>query len=101
MILNIDVTDKDFVVTRAPQPKYDQQGRARTDKATGKSLWGTQVVVTDESGGEVITINSSGPRPNVDVGDVVEVLHLVALPWASGGRSGVAYRVDDIKPVDD
>jgi hypothetical protein len=59
-------------------------------------MWATQVVVTDESGGEVIRINTSGEPPDVQVGDVVKVSNLVAIPWATNGRSGVAFRADAI-----
>lgn len=96
MNLNIDTTDKEFVVTQAPQPKLDQNGEPRTDKITGMALWATQMVVTDESGGEIIRVNTIGEPPKIDVGDPVLPQNLVALPWASNGRSGVAYRADAI-----
>lgn len=101
MILMIDTTGKEFLVTRAAQPKDDNTGKQRTDRNTGKPMWGTQVVVTDDDGGEVITITTVGSRPTVQVGDYVELLGLQAIPWTGNGRSGVAYRADDIKAIED
>ena len=35
--------------------------------------------------------------PNVKVGQPVAVSKLEALPWATNGRSGVAFRAEEIK----
>ena len=101
MILNIDVTGKELVVTKSPEAKRDQSGAQRTNRVTGDPLWSTQVVVTDSSGGEVINITTEGDAPDVRVGDDVEVFDLIASPWASNGRSGVSYRADSLKALDD
>jgi hypothetical protein len=60
-------------------------------------MWSTQVFVQDEFGGEVITITTAGERPNVKVGQVVAASRLEALPWATNGRNGVAFRAEEIK----
>jgi hypothetical protein len=102
LILTIDVVGKEFLVTKTPRPQLDHGGEQRKDKENGKPLWGTQVSVIDDDGGEIITINTSGMLPpEVTVGDYSDVVGLVAIPWNNSGRSGVAYRADDIKPVDD
>lgn len=93
MILNIDTDDKDFIVTKAPGPKLDEHQQHRISKDTGEPIWATQLVVTDDSGGEVITVNTNGPQPpDVKVGDAVDVVDLVAIPWTSKTRSGIAFR---------
>lgn len=89
------MTNKEFVVTRATIPKNDQLGVQRLDKAD-RLMWSTQVVVTDDDGGEVITITTTGEKPDVYKGDPVEVKNLVAIPWNTNGRNGIAYRADNI-----
>ena len=60
-------------------------------------MWSTQVFVLDDDGGEVITVTTAGERPNVKVGQSVAVSKLEALPWSTNGRSGVAFRAEEIK----
>jgi hypothetical protein len=98
VILTIDVTDKEFQVTQAPRPKLDQLGQPRIDKQTKLPIWATQVVVTDEDGGEIISIVTVGEKPpNISVGDLAEVDGLIAHPWFNNNRSGVAYRAESIR----
>lgn len=98
MILNIDLTGKELVVTQKPRPKLDQHGDQRVSRESSEPMWATQVVVTDPSGGEIITITTEGAMPELAVGDVVDVAALVAIPWFSNGRSGMAFRAEEIKP---
>jgi hypothetical protein len=101
MILIIDTTDKDFVVTQAPRQKLDQAGEPRKSKERpGQFLYTTQLVVTDESGGEIISVNTDGTPGDLRPGDVVEVTGLVAIPWHTNGRSGTAYRAESVKAID-
>ena len=60
-------------------------------------MWSTQVFVLDDEGGEVITVTTAGERPNVTVGQLVTLSKLEALPWATNGRNGVAFRAEQIK----
>jgi hypothetical protein len=100
MILNIDTADKDFVVTQAPRQKVDQNGKPRESKEQpGQLLYTTQLVVTDESGGEIVSVNTSGSPGDLQPGDVVEIAGLIAIPWHSNGRNGVSYRAESIKAV--
>lgn len=97
VILNIDTTGKELVVTQNPEPKLDQTGRQRTDKESHEPLWSTQVVVTDDSGGEIIRIATAGEPPDVKVGEEVRVDGLIAIPWSGNGRSGIAFRADTVR----
>lgn len=100
MILTIDMSNKAVVVTKNPEPKLDSGGNPRLDKTTGHPMWATEVVVTDTSGGEIIRITTADPHPpEVDAGDQVRLSNLIAHPWSSSGRTGVAYRADTIKAV--
>jgi hypothetical protein len=98
MQLEIKTEGVDFVVSRAPQPKNDNDGRQKTDRETGASLHVTEVVAMDETGAEVIKVTTAG-EPRVAKRQLVTVVKLVATPWNIDGRGGVAFRADSIGPV--
>lgn len=91
MIFTIDVSDKEFRVTCEPRPKTNHVGEQHKDKNM-QPLWSTELVVTDESGGTVISVVTVGDKPAVKLGQQVTVQDLIAIPWNSKGRSGTAYR---------
>ncbi|MFY1652468.1 hypothetical protein ACN27J_16420 [Solwaraspora sp. WMMB762] len=99
MKLYVDITGKQVTVSKDPEPKNDQNGSQRSEKGTGRLMWSTQVFVLDETGGEVITITTAGEKPNVTVGQLVNPVQWEAIPWATNGRSGVAYRATELKPA--
>jgi hypothetical protein len=96
---NIDMTGKQVTVSKKPEPKNDQSGNQRSEKNTGRPMWSTQVFVLDETGGEVISVTTAGEKPSVDVGQLVTVEQLEAIPWATNGRNGVAFRAVSLKPL--
>lgn len=97
MKLYVDTASKQVQVTRDPEPKNDQNGNQRSEKNTGRLMWSTQVFVLDETGGEIITITTAGEKPSVTVGVLVAVEQLEAIPWATNGRNGVAFRAVSLK----
>ena len=97
MKLHIETSAKQVTVTRDPVEKTDQNGRQRVERGTGRPMWSTQVMVLDDDGGEVIAITTAGEKPNVRVGQPLTVSKLEALPWATNGRNGVAFRAEEIK----
>ena len=97
MKLYVDTNSKQVTVTKDPTEKLEQNGRQKVERNTGRPMWSTQVFVLDDDGGEVITITTAGERPNVKVGQSVAVSKLEALPWSTNGRSGVAFRAEEIK----
>ncbi|MEU4694326.1 hypothetical protein [Actinoplanes sp. NPDC023714] len=99
MKLYVNTTGKQFTVSKQTEPKNDQNGNQRSEKGTGRLMWSTQVFVLDETGGEVITVTTAGETPNVSVGQLVAVEQLEAIPWATNGRNGVAFRAVSLKPV--
>ncbi len=99
MKLQLDTRGKQVTVSKDPEPKADQNGNQRSEKGTGRLMWSTQVFVLDETGGEVITNTTAGEKPNVQVGSLVTVEQLEAIPWATNGRNGVAFRATELKPV--
>ncbi|MBV9449049.1 MAG: hypothetical protein JO345_24440 [Streptosporangiaceae bacterium] len=98
MQLEIKTEGVDFVVSRAPLPKNDNDGRQKTDRETGAPLCVTELVAMDETGAEVIKVTTSG-EPRVAKRQLVTVVRLVATPWVIDGRGGVAFRADGIVPV--
>jgi hypothetical protein len=96
--LYVDTQSKQVQVTKDPEPKNDQNGNQRSEKNTGRPMWSTQVFVLDETGGEIITITTAGEKPGVTVGQLVAVEQLEAIPWATNGRNGVAFRAISLKP---
>ena len=98
MQLEIKTEGVDFVVSRDPQPKNDNDGRQKTDRETGELLHVTELVAMDETGAEVIKVTTAG-QPRVTKRQLVTVVKLVATPWTIDGRGGVAFRADAIVPV--
>jgi hypothetical protein len=99
MKLYVDTTGKQVTVSRDTEPKNDQNGNQRFEKGTSRPMWSTQVFVLDETGGEVITVTTVGEKPSVKVGQLVTVEQLEAIPWATNGRNGVAFRAISLKPA--
>jgi hypothetical protein len=97
--LYVDMTGKQVTVSKVADQKTDQNGNQRSEKGTGRLMWSTQVFVLDETGGEVITITTAGEKPNVKVGQLVAPVSLEAIPWATNGRNGVAFRAIELKPA--
>jgi hypothetical protein len=98
MQLEIRTEGVDFVVSRAPLPKNDNDGRQKTDRETGELLHVTELVAMDETGAEVIKVTTAG-QPRVAKRQLVTVTKLVATPWNIDGRGGVAFRAEAIVPV--
>ncbi|MBV9444675.1 MAG: hypothetical protein JO345_02070 [Streptosporangiaceae bacterium] len=98
MQLEITTEGVDFVVSRAPQPKNDTEGRQKADRETGEPLCVTELVAMDETGAEVIKVTTAG-QPRVTKRQLVTVLKLIATPWTIDGRGGVAFRAEAITPV--
>jgi hypothetical protein len=52
-----------------------------------------------DRGGEVIVITMAGQTcPSSEVGTFVQPVELEAIPWASRGKHGVAYRAKSLQP---
>ena len=99
MKLYVDARGKQVTVSKVPEPKADQNGNQRSERGTGRPMWSTQVFVLDETGGEVITVTTAGEKPSVMVGQLVVPVSLEAIPWATNGRNGVAFRAVSLKPL--
>jgi hypothetical protein len=58
--LEIKTEGVEFVVSRAPQPKNDNDGRQKADRDTGAPLHVAELVAMDETGAEVIKVTTAG-----------------------------------------
>jgi hypothetical protein len=87
MQLEIKTEGVDFVVSRAPQPKNDNDGRQKSDRETGAPLHVTELVAMDDTGAEVIKVTTAG-APRVVKRQLVTVARLVATPWISTDAVG-------------
>ena len=99
MKLYVDTKDKQVTVSRAPEEKKDQNGKQKSERDTGRLMWSTQVFVLDEEGGQVLSVTTAGEKPEVKVGQPVTLSKLEALPWATNGKNGVAFRAVELKPA--
>lgn len=95
MRLEIKTEGIEFLVSKAPGNKNDNDGRPKADKETGELLYTTELVAMDDFGAEVIKVTTVG-APKVAKRQPVTVVGLVANPWTVDGRSGVAFRADSI-----
>jgi hypothetical protein len=80
MRLEIRTKGVEFVVSRAPEPKNDEEGRQKADRRTGELLYTTDLVAMDDAGAEVITVTTGG-LPKIGKRQLVTVSGLVAVPW--------------------
>jgi hypothetical protein len=99
MQLQIKTQGVDFVVSREPQPKNDNDGRQKTDRETGELLHVTELVAMDDAGAEVIKVTTAG-EPEVCKRQLVTVVNLVATPWEHrrARRCGLSGRLDRLRP---
>ncbi len=96
MKLIIDTQGKTFTVTKAAVEKQDQNGRQKQDRITNEPLWTVQVMALDETGGEMLNVTVAGQMPKVTVGTAIGLAELEAIPWATNGKNGVAFRAKSI-----
>lgn len=97
MRLLVDTSKSSFTVTREAVEKQDQNGRQKADRKTQEPLWTVQVMALDETGGEVLNVTLAGHQaPKVTVGAQVVLNELEAIPWATNGKNGTAFRATSI-----
>jgi len=102
MKLLVDISRVQFTVTREAQEKLDDKGRQKADRSTGEPLSTIQVLALDprdEKGGEILNVTVAGQPPKVTTGQAVSLSELEAIPWATNGRNGVAFRAKSISPA--
>jgi hypothetical protein len=66
---------------------------------TKQPLWVIQVMALDETGGEMLTVTVAGIPPKLTVGQQVVPVELEAIPWATNGKNGTAFRATALNPA--
>jgi hypothetical protein len=99
MRLLVDTSKTSFTVTKAATEKNDQNGVQKIDRMTKQPLWVVQVMALDETGGEMLTVTVAGVPPKLTVGQQVLPFELEAIPWATNGKNGTAFRATSITPA--
>ena len=100
MKLRVDTNQVQFIVSRLATPKVERDsGKQRADRTTGELLFQFQVMALDDTGGEVLNV-SVGGEPKLTVGQQVRLDGLIAIPWAQGERSGIAFRCEQVVPAE-
>lgn len=100
MELLIDTSRKSFTVGRPFERKVDDNGVQRLDRKTRMPLWSAQLVVMDERGADTIVVTIATPEPpQLQQGQPVTPVHLVAQPWSRNGRDGIAFRANEIRTI--
>ncbi|MBA2323527.1 MAG: hypothetical protein H0V92_05750 [Pseudonocardiales bacterium] len=99
MELLIDISRKSFTVGRPFEAKRDDNGVQRLDRQTRLPLFAAQLVVMDERGADTIVVTVAGEPPQLQQGQPVTPVRLIALPWANNGRNGTAFRADEIRTL--
>ncbi|MCF7551476.1 hypothetical protein [Pseudonocardia sp. WMMC193] len=100
MRLLIDTSQMNFTVGRPFDRRLDDNGVHRLDRRTGAPLWAAQLVVMDPEGADTITVTIAATEPpQLQQGQPVTLVRLVAMPWARNGRDGVAYRADEVRHI--
>ena len=100
MRLLIDTSNVTFTVSKAPEPKTDQNKVQKVDRNTNLPMWTVQLVAMEADGAEVINVTIAGHQPpKVTAGQLVTPVELQAIPWAQNGKNGTAFRATDMKAV--
>jgi hypothetical protein len=102
MKLFVDTSTVTFTVTQVAQEKQDEKGRQKADRITGELLYTAQMLAIDsrdDRGGELLMVTVAGQPPKLTMGQAVILAELEAMPWATNGRSGVAFRAKSITPA--
>lgn len=73
MLLELKTDGIDFVGSKLPEPKNDENGRQRANRTSGELLFVTELVVMGDTGAEVIKVTTCGAALKVS-------RRLVALP---------------------
>ena len=99
MQLELKTEGVDFVVSKLPAPKNDENGRQKADRTTGELQFVTELVAMDDEGAEVIKVTTLGSAPKVAKRQMVALTGLRVQHWAMEGRSGLSFRAESILPV--
>lgn len=58
MLLELKTDGIDFMLSKLPEPKNDENGRQKADRTSGELLFVTELVVMNDTGAEVIKVTT-------------------------------------------
>src|SRR5512132_966405 len=98
--LPIDTSAIAFLCAMAPEPVVDFETRRPKADENGEPLYTVQLLVMGEDSADLIAVKVPGvPPAGIRQGAPVKVSGLVAQPWTTADRSGVAFRAGRIEPA--
>jgi hypothetical protein len=103
--LVLDTSWLTFAVGSEPELVIDFETKQPKADGQGQPIYAVQLIASyrdDRSGkqkSEIVSVKLAGAPPEVPIGTPVRVVDLVAVPWATGERNGVAYRAAGIEPL--
>jgi len=99
MQLMLDISKVTFTVARGWMPKLDQNGAQRHNR-DNVPLFVADLMARDQSGGvELVKVTVAGVQPEITLDARVVPVELEAIPWATNGKNGVAFRATTINAV--
>ncbi len=96
--LPIDTTAITFLASSNPTPVLDFKTKQPKADGNGEPLYSVQLVAMQVDGADIITVKVPG-QPAVRQGTTVKVIGLVALPWETNGRNGIAFRAARVEAL--
>jgi hypothetical protein len=81
--------------------KVSREGEIRKDPDTGQPWWqyGVAVRVEGTRAAAVLTIQTPGEQPGIELGMLVRLVDLVASPWEMSDGSGITFSASAIVPA--
>jgi hypothetical protein len=99
MRLPIDTNSLAFICAGDAQPVVDYDTRRPKTDDNGVPLYQVALVAMTDGTAEVLNVKVPGQPTGLAAGAPVRLVEMVAIPWAMGERSGVAYRAARIEPA--
>jgi hypothetical protein len=99
MQLKVNTEGVEFVVSRPPQPKNDNDGRQKTDRETDELLHVTELVAMDDTGAEVIKVTTAGQTRVDPTGPAAPDGRCAGSPWSTPSPSPSVNAGRPLKPT--
>ncbi len=96
MRIPIDTASLTLMAGKIEQALDFETKRPKAD-TNGEPIYTVDLVVIAEGSPQIWPVKTSGEPKGVTVGQLVKVSGLVAMPWSMDGRSGVAFRAEDVR----
>ncbi len=105
MKLVLDTSWLAFAVGSEPEPVIDFETKQHKTDDQGQPIYAVQLIASyrdDRSGkqkSEIVSVKLAGAPTTLPIGTPVKPVDLVAVPWATSERNGVAYRAAGLESL--